>query len=368
MNRSVEQRLTAAGRSRRQHLGRLVAGSALATLPWLTGQAGEARAAGAAGATGAARAAETVGAAGGAGAPAWPSALTRFIVPFPPGGPMDLLARVIADALVSQGRSVVVDNLAGGAGNIGIQQAMRAPGDGSVLLFVPQGNITINATLFPKLPFDWSRDFKPVTLLASTPNLLVVGPSVPATSVQALIDYGKAHPGKLTYASPGIGSSLHLIGELFRRQAGIDVVHVPYKGTTPAMQDVAGGQVDLMFGALPTLQPYVSGGKLRALAVTTASRAEAMPALPTLAEAGVAGIDVPSWYGVMVPSATPDRLVEQIQQTIATVMALPAVRQRLEPQGLATVTNAPAEFASQIRKETAQWAEVIRVGGIKAED
>lgn len=303
-----------------------------------------------------------------AGAAGWPSATTRFIVPFPPGGPMDLLARVLADALVADGATVVVENLAGGAGNIGIQQAMRAPADGSGLLFIPQGNLTINATLFPKLPFNWERDFKPVTLLASTANVLVVSPTLPVKSVQDLIAYGRANPGKLTYASPGIGSSLHLIGELFRRQAAIDMVHVPYKGTTPAMQDVAGGQVDLMFGALPTLQPYVENGRLRALAVTTADRAEAMKTLPTLAESGVAGIDVPSWYGVMAPAAVPDDRVGQIQQVLARVMARASVRARLEPLGLVTVSNEPAVFGEQIRRETAQWAEVIRTGGIKAED
>lgn len=314
---------------------------------------------------GASRAAASPGATAAA---AWPTSQTRFIVPFPPGGPMDLLARTVAEALVADGHNVVVENLAGGAGNIGIQQAMRAPGDGSALLFVPQGNITINATLFPRLPFNWGRDFRPVTLLASTPNVLVVRPSLAASSVAELIDYAKQNPGKLTYASPGIGSSLHLIGELFRRQAGIDVVHVPYKGTTPAMQDVAGGQVDLMFGALPTLAPYVSSGKLKALAVTTSYRAEAMPALPTLAEAGVTGIDVPSWYGVMAPAALSEALARRIQQEMARVMALPAVHQRLAPQGLTMVTNTPEAFGEQIRRETAQWAEVIRAGDIKAED
>ena len=281
---------------------------------------------------------------------------------------MDLLARTVADALVADGKSVVVDNLAGGAGNIGIQQAARGAGDGSALLFVPQGNITINPTLFSNLPFKWERDFRPVTLLASTPNVLVVGPSVAVKTVQELIAFGKANPGKLSYASPGIGSSLHLIGELFRRKAGIDLVHVPYKGTTPAMQDVAGGQVDLMFGALPTLRPYIDGGKLRALAVTTSDRAKTLDDVPTLAEAGVPGIDVPSWYGVMAPAAVSEALVDRIQQTVAGILERPAVQERLGAQGLGIEASEARDFGEQIRKETAQWAEVIREGGIRAEE
>lgn len=297
----------------------------------------------------------------------WPPSLTRFIVPFPPGGPMDLLARTVADALVADGHKVVVENNAGGAGNIGIQLAMRGPADGSVLLFIPQGNITINPTLYPKLPFSWERDFRPVTTLAWTPNVLAVGPSVKAGNVGELIDFARKNPGKLSYASPGIGSSLHLIGELFRRKADIDIVHVPYKGTTPAMQDVAGGQVDLIFGALPTLRPFIDQGKLRALAVTTAERAQTLDQLPTLAESGLAGVDVPSWYGVMAPAAVPAELATRIQATMASILDKPAVRERLTSQGLVTVASTPASLKQRIDAETAQWATVIREANITAE-
>ena len=304
----------------------------------------------------------------GAAAQTWPDKAVKFVVPFPPGGPLDFLARAVAEPLqASSGHAVVVENNAGGAGNIGIQQVARAPGDGSTWLFVPQGNITINATLMPDLPFNWGRDFTPVTLLAYAPNVLVVHPSVPAHSVAELVAHAKANPGKLNYGSPGNGSSLHLIGELFKREAKVDLVHVPYKGTTQAMQDLIGGQVQVMFGSLPTLMPMVKAGKLRALAVTTARRAATAPELPTLAEAGIKGIDVPSWYGVMAPAATPAALVARAQAAIAAALAQPATRQRLQEQELVPVANTPADFAAQIKRETANWAIVIREAGIKAD-
>jgi tripartite-type tricarboxylate transporter receptor subunit TctC len=243
----------------------------------------------------------------------------------------------------------------------------RAAGDGATLLFVPQGNITINATLQPNTPFNWDRDFKPVTLLAYAPNVLVVHPSVPAKTVAELIAHSKAQPGKLAYASPGNGSSLHLIGELMKREAKVDWLHVPYKGTTQAMQDLIGGQVQLMFGAVPTLQAAIKSGQVRALAVTTAQRAATLPDLPTLAEVGVPGIDVPSWYGVMVPSSTPASTVELMHASLAAVLARPAVRDKLAAQGLTAVATAPGPFAAQIRSETATWAAVIRDANIKAD-
>ena len=298
----------------------------------------------------------------------WPDKPSRFVVPFPAGGVLDVLTRSVAEPLQTEsGHAVVVDNLPGAAGNIGIQQVARAAGDGATLLFVPQGNITINATLLPNAPFNWARDFKPVTLLAYAPNVMVVHPSVPAKTVAELLAYARANPGKLAYASPGIGSSLHLIGELVKREAKIDMLHVPYKGTTPAMQDLIGGQVQVMFGAVTTLQAAIKAGQVRALAVTTARRADTLPDVPTLAEAGVAGIDVPSWYGVMVPASTPPALVARVQTAIATVLARPAVRERLAALGLVTVANKPDDFAAQIKRETATWATVIREAGVKAE-
>jgi tripartite-type tricarboxylate transporter receptor subunit TctC len=267
----------------------------------------------------------------------------------------------------ASGRTVIVENVPGAAGNIGIQQVARAPADGSVVLFVPQGNITINATLMPNAPFNWDKDFKPVTLLAYAPNVLVVHPSVPANNVAELLALAKAQPGKLSYGSPGIGSSLHLIGELLKREAKIDLLHVAYKGTTQAMQDLIGGQIQMMFGAVTTLLPAIKAGQVRPLAVTTSKRAEALPDVPTLAEAGVKGIDVPSWYGVMLPAATPDAIVARVHAGLESALSRPAVREKLLAQGLVPVGNKPSDFSAQIKRETATWATVIRGAGIKAE-
>ena len=305
---------------------------------------------------------------GSAAAQPWPDRSARFVVPFPAGGVLDVLTRSVAESLqLSTGRNIVVENTPGAAGNIGIQNVARATGDGATVLFIPQGNITINATLLPNAPFKWERDFKPVTLVAYAPNVLVVHPAVPAKTVAELIALAKAQPGKLNYGSPGNGSSLHLIGELLKREAKVDLVHVPYKGTTQALQDIVGGQIQVMFGAVPTLMPAIKAGQLRALAVTTARRADTLPDLPTLAEAGVKGIDVPSWYGVMVPAATPDALVVRMHAAIAAALAQPALREKLLSLGLTPVGSKPADFSAQIQRETATWAVVIKEAGIKAD-
>jgi tripartite-type tricarboxylate transporter receptor subunit TctC len=299
---------------------------------------------------------------------AFPTKPVRIVAPFPPGGPIDLLARTVAERYQQRtGETVVVENRPGGAGNIGIQAVAQSPADGHTWLFIPQGNITINATLMKDLPFNWERDFAPVTLIAYAPNILVVHPSLPVNNVKELIAYAKANPGTVTYGSPGIGSSLHLIGELVKREAGIEITHVPYKGTTQAMQDLLGGQIRMMFGSAPTLMPQVKAGKLKALAVTTAQRSAAAPELPTLAESGLKGLDVPSWYGALVPIRTPKDIVEQIQQDIAQIVSSGEVKGLLEGQGLYPLANRPDEFAAQIKRETAVWARVIREANIKAE-
>lgn len=306
--------------------------------------------------------------AGSAMAQPWPDKQTKFVVPFPAGGVLDVLTRTVAEPLQSAtGKTIVVDNLPGAAGNIGIQQVARAPADGATVLFVPQGNITINATLLPNMPFKWDKDFTPVTLLAYAHNVLVLHPSVPAKTLAEFIALARAQPGKLNYASPGNGSSLHLIGELVADESKIDIVHVPYKGTTQAMQDLIGGQVQAMFGAVPTLLPAIKAGQVRAIAVTTARRSEQLPDVPTLAEAGIKGIDVPSWYGVMLPAATPPPLVARVQAAMAAAIAQPAVRDKLLAQGLIPVANTPADFAAQIQRETAVWAAIIRDRKIKAD-
>ena len=305
---------------------------------------------------------------GPAGAQAYPSKPVQLIAPFPPGGAVDVLARTIGQKFQQRtGQSVVVENRPGAAGNIGIEMVAKSAPDGYTWLFVPQGNITINATLMPNMPFNWDRDFVPVTLLAYAANVLAVHPSVPARTMQELIAFARTNPGKLTYGTPGIGSSLHLIGELINREAGINMVHVPYKGTVPAMQDLLGGQISMMFGAEPTLLPQVKAGKLRALAVTSARRSPTAPDIPSMVEGGLKNIDVPSWYGALVSARTPRDIVARIHAEIAAILALADVRATLFAQGLQPVANTPDDFAAQIKRETALWARVINEAGIKAE-
>ena len=297
----------------------------------------------------------------------WPTRQIHFVAPFPPGGPVDLLARIIGQKITEKsGQPVIIENKAGAAGNIGIEQVAKAAPDGTVFLHVPAGNITINATLL-KLNYDWERDFTPVTMIATAPNLLVVNPAVPAKNVRELIAYAKAHPGKLSYGSPGVGSGLHLSGALFNREAGLDIAHVPYKGTTPAMNDLIGGQITMMFGALPALMPQVRAGKLRAIAVTSAARSPAAPDIPSLAESGLTGIDISSWYAIMAPAKTDPAVVKALADEVKRIVALPEVRQTLDAQGLTPVAMPPAELAVYIRKETAVWAKVIREANIQPE-
>ena len=305
---------------------------------------------------------------GNASAQAWPSRPVKFVAPFPPGGPVDLLARLIGQKISEKsGQPVLVENKPGAAGNLGIEQVAKSAPDGTTFLHVPAGNITINATLMRDMPFNWERDFTPVTMIATAPNLLVVHPSVPAATVKELIAHARANPAKLTYGSPGVGSGLHLSGELFRREAAIDIAHVPYKGTVQAMNDLIGGQITMMFGAMPTLLPHVRAGKLRAIAVTSGKRSSSAPEIPTIAEAGLTGFDVSSWYAIMAPAKTPPAMVAALADEVRRIVALPDVRQTLAAQGLAPVAMAMAEFAAHIRRETATWATIIRDANIKAE-
>ena len=294
----------------------------------------------------------------------------RFTIvsPFPPGGPVDTLARVLSDGLAKRyGQAAVVENLVGAAGNIGIDKVKRAKGDGHTLLVVPAGNLTINPTLMPNFPFDIEKDFVPVTMLAKAPNVLVASPSSGIKSAKELVAQAKARPGTLSYASPGVGSGLHLAGELFKQQAGIDLLHVPYKGTAPALNDVLGGSVPLMFSNLPATLPFIKNGKLVALGVTEAARSPAAPEIPTLAEQGIQGVAVTSWYGLLAPKGTPPAVVEQLAKDAAEMLAQPDVRERLKAQGMTDAAMKPAAFAAHIRDETAVWAKIIKARNIVAE-
>ncbi|SPA41130.1 conserved hypothetical protein, UPF0065 [Cupriavidus taiwanensis] len=306
----------------------------------------------------------------------WPAAQAacanvRIVVPFPAGGPADQLARTLAHGLQQQrGTPFVVDNKPGANGNIGIDAVRRAPGDGCTLLVAPAGNLTINPTLMPTLAYNVERDFRPVSLLAGSPNVLAVHPSVQAHSVQELVSLARQadKSGKpLGYASPGVGSGLHLAGELFRHQAGITLLHVPYKGTTQALNDVVGGQVPMLFGTWPTLAPFIQSGALRALAVTQPQRSPAAPNVPSLAEQGVPGIDVSSWYALLAPKATPQPAADALGADVRALLARPAVRAELQRQGMEPVGSTPQALAQRIREETATWAKVIRQYGITAE-
>lgn len=294
----------------------------------------------------------------------------RFTIvsPFPPGGPVDTLARILSQGLAKRyGQPVVVENLAGAAGNIGMEKVKRAKPDGHTLLVVPAGNLTIDPSLMTSFPFNIGKDFVPVTMLVKAPNVLVTSPSSGIRSAKDLVAQAKARPNSLSYASPGVGSGLHLAGELFKQQAGVDLLHVPYKGTPQAINDVLGGAVPLMFSNLPAALPFIQSGKLVALGVTDARRTPIAPGIPTLDEQGIPGVNVTSWYGLLVPAGTPPALVEQLAGDAADILAAPDVRQNLKAQGMTDAAMKPAEFAAAIRDETAVWAGIIKARHIVAD-
>ena len=291
-----------------------------------------------------------------------------IIAPFPPGGPIDTLARMLSNGLAAQYKQAsIVDNRTGANGNIGIEAAKRAKADGHTLLVVPQGNLTINPTLMPKLGYSVDGDFAPVASLAKAANVLAVHPAVPAKNVAELVALSKAKPGTLSYASPGVGSGLHLAGELFKQHSGADLLHVAYKGTTPGLNDVLGGTVPVIFGNLPGLLPHIQAGKLRPLAVTDPTRSGVLPEVPTLAEAGVTGVAVTSWYGVMAPKGTPAPVLAQLASDITQIFSAPATKAQLEKQGLNVWINTGSVFGDLIRKEAAMWAPIIKSRKIEAD-
>ncbi|MEO9040917.1 MAG: tripartite tricarboxylate transporter substrate binding protein [Rhodoferax sp.] len=291
-----------------------------------------------------------------------------IISPFPPGGPTDTLARMLSEGLAKRYSQVaVVENLAGAAGNIGMDKVKRAKGDFHTLLVVPAGNLTINPTLMRDFPFNIEKDFVPITMLAKAPNVLVAAPSAGIKSAKELVALAQAKPGTLSYASPGVGSGLHLAGELFKQQAGVDLLHVPYKGTGPALNDVLAGVVPLMFSNLPATLPFIKSGKLIALGVTETTRSPAAPDIPTLAEQGIAGVTVTSWYGLLAPAGTPPAVAEQLAKDAAQILAQPNFNERLKAQGMTSAAMTPAVFAAYIRDETAVWAKIIKARHIVAQ-
>jgi tripartite-type tricarboxylate transporter receptor subunit TctC len=297
---------------------------------------------------------------------AYPNKPVRIVVPFPAGGTTDLLARSAAQKLSEAwSQQVIVDNRPGAAGNIGSELVAKSPGDGYTLLMGTVGTHAINASLYAKMPYDHVKDFVPVILVAGVPNVLVVHPSVPVNSVQELIAYAKANPGKLNFASSGNGTSIHLSGELFKTMTGVQMAHIPYKGSAPAITDLLGGQVQLMFDNLPSALPYIKAGKLRALAVTSTTRAPALPDAPTVAESGVPGFEASSWFGLLAPAGTPRDVVIKINGEVAKWLDSPDAKEKLAAQGANVASGSPEDFAKHIQTETAKWAKVVKDSGAK---
>ena len=294
----------------------------------------------------------------------YPTKPITIVVPFPAGGTTDILARIVGQGLSKElGQPVVIDNRGGAGGNIGGALAAKAPADGYTLFMGTVGTHAINAALYKKMPFDHVKDFQPLSRVAMVPNLLVAHPSQPFKTVKELIAYAKANPGKLNFASSGNGSSIHLSGELFKSMTGVDMVHVPYKGSAPAVADLLGAQTAIMFDNLPSAIQHVRAGKLRPIAVTTAKRSPELPDVPTIAEAGVPGYDATSWFGMFTTAGTPAPVVSTVHAALMKVLADADVKKQIAGQGAEPVAEKPEQFADFIAKETAKWAKVVKASG-----
>jgi tripartite-type tricarboxylate transporter receptor subunit TctC len=304
----------------------------------------------------------------GAQAQSYPNKPIRLVCPFPPGGAVDIASRAVAHELTQiLGQPVTVDNRPGAGGNIGADMVAKSAPDGYTLLMTTSGIMAINPALYSKLPFDPVKDFTPISVVVSLNNVLVVNPSVPVNSVKELIALAKAQPGKLTYASSGNGTSIHLSGELFKSMAGVDMLHIPYKGSSPAVTDLLAGQVNMMFDNIPSSLPHIRAGKLRALAVTGAKRSQLLPDLPTIAEAGVPGYDSYVWFGVVGPAGMPPEIVAKLNAALAKAAATPSFHDRLTGQGYDVLSSAPEQMASSIRVEIAKWGKIVKASGARVD-
>jgi tripartite-type tricarboxylate transporter receptor subunit TctC len=300
------------------------------------------------------------------GAESFPDHSVRIVVPFPPGGSNDITARVLAQKLSERwGHQAVVDNRAGAGGNVGAELVARAPADGYTLLLAAPGPLTVNASLYRSLPFDPAKDFAPVALVASVPNVLMVHPSVPAKTVQELIALAKQQPGQLNFGSSGNGSTNHLAGELFKTMAGIDIVHVPYKGAAPAMNDLIGGHIPMMFDNMPAALAQIKAGTVRPLAVASATRAAALPEVPTVAESGLPGFEAISWFGLVAPAGAPPAALERLEADVKAVLAMPEVAHRYAELGAEPGRLFGDEFGAFLRSETAKWSKVVETSGAR---
>ena len=303
--------------------------------------------------------------------PAWaetyPARPIKIIVPYTPGGFNDTLARIVgAQMQADWGQPVVVDNRPGGGTVIGTDAAAKAPPDGYTLFVTPFA-FAVNQSIFKKLPYDPEKDFAPITLAATTPNLLVVSPSLGVNSVKELIALAKSKPGGISYASTGIGSSNHLSMEKFKQMAGVDITHIPYKGSGPAVTDMLGGQLGLMFDNIPNVIQHVKAGKLKALAVTSPTRSPHVPDLPTVSEAGVPGYEVDVWFGFAAPAGTPQPIIDKLNSEIVQILRMPDVKEKFAAQGVDVVGSTPQQFAAHLKDQSAKWAKVVRDAGVTPE-
>ncbi|MBY4899232.1 tripartite tricarboxylate transporter substrate binding protein [Cupriavidus sp. AU9028] len=298
----------------------------------------------------------------------WPERPIRWVVPFPAAGAMDSIARTLGEEMSQTlGKPVVVENRPGAGGNIGAEAVARAPADGYTLLIVANG-MAVNPALYRKLNYDPVKDFAPVSLLAVVPNVLVANKAkTQATTIRDVIAAAKSQPGKYTYASAGNGTSIHLAGELFTSMAGVQLLHIPYKGSGPAVTDLLGGQVDYMFDSITSAKPHIDAGKLTPIAVTTSKRSSALPNVSTVAEAGLPGYELSPWFAVFVPAGTPPAIIERIHRAMVEALRKPAVQKRLEGIGAEAIGSTPAALKDHLARETAKWGELIRTRGIRAD-
>ncbi len=297
----------------------------------------------------------------------YPDKPIKIVVPYPPGGFNDTLARTVGAKLqAAWGQSVVVDNKPGGATVIGLDAAAKSPADGYTLVVLPF-SFAVNPYIFARLPYDSQKDFAPITLAATTANLLVVPAASPFNSLKDLLAQAKAKPGSLSYASTGIGSSNHLSMEKFKQMAGVDITHVPYKGSAPAVTDLIGGQIDVMFDNISNVLPHVKSGKLRALAVTTPARSPLAPEVPTVIEAGVSGYELGVWFGIAAPGGTPKPIVDKLNAEIVKILRMPDVKEKFAAQGVEAIGSTVEQFQAHLQAQRTMWAKVVKDAGVTPE-